>query len=85
MVLTKTSHTQYKTIPAKELVHGAIYTLAETDILSKEVTTRDARCNISVDGDEVWFTDLSNKSVGGTPFVKVADNDERYPHNDVVK
>ncbi|CAM0102052.1 hypothetical protein VPH209E381_0012 [Vibrio phage 209E38-1] len=43
----------------------------------------ECRCNISVAGDEIWFTDKDYKEKSGQPVKKLRDWDDDFKHNDV--
>ncbi len=65
-------------LPFRQLKHGAIYRL-NTDWGSGHL---EARCNISPDGDEIWFTDKTGKEQGGEPVEWLRDSDTTFRHRD---
>ena len=65
-----------------EIKHGAIYEFM-VYANSKHSHYIECRCNVSVAGDEVWFTDRDYKEISGRPVKKLRDRDESFKHNDV--
>lgn len=64
-----------------EPVHGAIYEFELSSMDSIGPCIR-VRCNISHDGDEVWYTDRSGKEVTGKPLRQVCLEDSSFRNND---
>lgn len=60
-----------------ELKHGAIYELSSGLL---------ARCNVCVDGNEVWMTNKEGREVGHPNRIKrwVSNRDDSFKNNDVI-
>lgn len=65
-----------------EIKHGAIYDFMvyQNGKFNRFI---ECRCNVSVNGDEVWFTDKDYRERSGQPVKKLRDSDESFKHNDV--
>lgn len=65
-----------------DIKHGAIYEFMVYEN-GKYNSYIECRCNISVAGDEIWFTDKDYKEKSGQPVKKLRDWDDDFKHNDV--
>ncbi|WP_199438560.1 hypothetical protein [Vibrio owensii] len=62
------------------LKHGAIYTVEDN---FTNVAT-EARCNISTEGDEIWFTNRKGEIVSGKAIQYLRPSDSAYKNYDVA-
>lgn len=69
-------------IEPHELIHGAIY-LVQNESYPNKTTETEARCNVSVDGDEIWFTSKKGEILSGTAIEYLRDNDPSFINHDV--
>ncbi|MCY9861448.1 hypothetical protein OTK49_02805 [Vibrio coralliirubri] len=65
-------------IRGSKLIHGAIY---ELDLSYQG--NAEGRCNISSDGDEVWFTDRNGREVVGNAVKLLRVTDNSFSNNDI--